>query len=133
MSDSLQPHGPHATPARLLSMEFPRQECWSGLPFPSAGDLPDLRIEPKTPALQADSLPLLPLEKPSIGEEESKTNKSDWQRKGHGEILFSFLSWVLWRNLGDLILRIFTLCWLLPITLGSHLPVLSRVYFLFFF
>ena len=34
-----------------------RQEYWSGLPFPSPGDLPDLGIEPKSPALQADSLP----------------------------------------------------------------------------
>ena len=40
------------------SMEFSRQECWSGLPFPSAGDLPDPEIEPGSPALQADSLPL---------------------------------------------------------------------------
>ena len=36
-----------------LSMGFPRQECWSGLPFPSPGDLPDPAIKP---ALQADSL-----------------------------------------------------------------------------
>ena len=103
-------------------------------PFPSAGELPDLRIELKSLALQADSLPLLSLEKPSIGGEESKTNESDWQRKGHGKILFSFLNWVLWRNLGDLILvRIFTLCWLLPITSGSHQQVLSGVYFFIFF
>ena len=37
-----------------LSMEFSRQEYWSGLPFPSPGDLPDLGIEPMSPALQAD-------------------------------------------------------------------------------
>ena len=30
---------------------------WSGLPFPSPGDLPDPRIEPRSPALEADSLP----------------------------------------------------------------------------
>ena len=40
-----------------LSMEFSRQEYWSGLPFPSPGDLPDPRIEPGSPALQADALP----------------------------------------------------------------------------
>ena len=40
-----------------LSMGFPRQEYWSGLPFPSPGDLPDPGIEPSYPALQADSLP----------------------------------------------------------------------------
>ena len=39
-----------------LSMEFSKQEYWSGLPFPSPGDLPDPRIEPESPALQADSL-----------------------------------------------------------------------------
>ena len=39
-----------------LSMRFFRQEYWSGLPFPSPGDLPDPGIEPMSPALQADSL-----------------------------------------------------------------------------
>ena len=34
-----------------LSMGFPRQEYWSGLPFPSPGDLPDPGIEPASPAL----------------------------------------------------------------------------------
>ena len=40
-----------------LSIGFSRQEYWSGLPFPSPGDLPDLGIEPGSPALQAYSLP----------------------------------------------------------------------------
>ena len=40
-----------------LSMGFPRQEYWSGLPFLSPGDLPDPGIEPWSPTLQADSLP----------------------------------------------------------------------------
>ena len=39
-----------------LSMEFARQEYWSGLPFPPPGDLPDPGIKPVSPALQADSL-----------------------------------------------------------------------------
>ena len=39
-----------------LSMGFPRQEYWSGLPFPSPGDLPDQGIEPMSSALQVDSL-----------------------------------------------------------------------------
>ena len=39
-----------------LSMEFSRQEYWSGLPFPSPGDLPYPGIEPGPPALQQDSL-----------------------------------------------------------------------------
>ena len=41
-----------------LSRGFPRQKYWSGLPFPPPGDLPDPGIEPASPALQADSLPL---------------------------------------------------------------------------
>ena len=41
VSDAIQPSHPH----------------WSGLPFPSPRDLPDPRIEPSSPALQADSLP----------------------------------------------------------------------------
>jgi len=45
-------------------MEFSRQKYWSGLPFPSPGDLPDPGIEPMSPALQADSLPSEPPGKP---------------------------------------------------------------------
>jgi len=48
----------HQTP---LSVGFSRQECWSGLPCPPPGDLPDPGIKavsPSTPALQVDSLPL---------------------------------------------------------------------------
>ena len=40
-----------------LSMGFPRQEHWNGLPIPSPGDLPNPGIEPRSPALQVDSLP----------------------------------------------------------------------------
>ena len=39
-----------------LSMGFSRQEYWSGLPFPSPGDLPDPGIKPRSPALEADAL-----------------------------------------------------------------------------
>ena len=48
-----------------LSMGFSRQEYWSGLPFPSPGDLPKTGIEPRSPALRADSLPSEPPGKPS--------------------------------------------------------------------
>ena len=41
-----------------LSLGFSRQEYWNGLPCPPPGDLPHLGIKPKSPALQADSLPL---------------------------------------------------------------------------
>ena len=52
VSNSLRCHG--------LSMEFSRPEHWSGLPYPSPGDLPNPGIEPRSPALQADSLPTEP-------------------------------------------------------------------------
>ena len=39
-----------------LSLGFSRQEYWSGLPFPSPGDLPNPGIEPKSPTLQVDTL-----------------------------------------------------------------------------
>ena len=39
-----------------LSMRFSRQEYWSGLPFPTPGDLPDSGIEPRSPTLEADAL-----------------------------------------------------------------------------
>ena len=42
----------------LLSIEFSRQEYWSGLPFHSPGDLPDPGIQPGSPTLQTDSLGL---------------------------------------------------------------------------
>ena len=45
-------------------MGLSRQEYWSGLPFPSPGDLPDPGIELRSPALQADSLLSEPLGKP---------------------------------------------------------------------
>ena len=50
-----------------LSMEFSRQEYWSGLPFPYTGYLPELGIEPGSPALQADSLPSEPPRNPNKG------------------------------------------------------------------
>ena len=50
----------HAPP----SMGFSGQEYWSGLPFPSPGDLPDPGIEPRSPAFQADALTSEPPGKP---------------------------------------------------------------------
>ena len=46
------------------SMGFSRQEYWSGLPFPSPGDVPNPGIEPRSPALQADTLTSEPSGKP---------------------------------------------------------------------
>ena len=47
-------------------MEFSRQEYWGGLPFPSPGDLPDPGIKPGSPALQEESSPSEPQERPII-------------------------------------------------------------------
>ena len=49
-----------ATPWTIESVEFPRPEYWSGQPFPSPGDLPNPRVEPRSPTLQTDSLPAEP-------------------------------------------------------------------------
>ena len=51
-----------------LSMGFSRQEYWSGLPFPSPGDIPDPGIEPGSPALKAEALTCEPPGKPKAGE-----------------------------------------------------------------
>ena len=51
------------------SMGFSRQEYWSGLPFPSPGDLPNSGIEPRSPALQTDALPSEVPGKPLNGHE----------------------------------------------------------------
>ena len=63
MSNSLWPHGLYA--ARLLCL-WDRQEYWSGLPFPPPGDLLDPRIKPRSPSLQADSLPSEPPRRPYL-------------------------------------------------------------------
>ena len=51
-------HHHHHLSSVTLNMEFSRQDHWSVLPFPFPGDLPDPGIQPGSPALQADSLPL---------------------------------------------------------------------------
>ena len=56
-------------------MEFSRQEYWTGLPFPSTGDLPNPGIKPGSPTLQADSLPSEPpgkLHKNKVGGDKQK-------------------------------------------------------------
>ena len=63
MCDS-RPHGVTVASLAPLSLEFSRQEYWSGLPFLSPGDFLDPGIEPGSPALQADSLPSEPPGKP---------------------------------------------------------------------
>jgi len=69
------------SPPGFSSMEFSREEYWSGLPFHSPGHLPDPGIEPQSPELQADPLPNEPPGKPW------------WSLKSHtiDEIRISFI------------------------------------------
>ena len=63
--NSLRPH--ELQPTRLLCLwDFSRQEHWSGLPCPPPGDLPNPGTEPRSPALQVDSLTSEPPGKPSV-------------------------------------------------------------------
>ena len=63
-----------ATPWTIQFMEFSSPECWSGYPFPSPGDLPNPRIEPRSPTLQTNSLPAEPQVYISV----SQVRRSDW-------------------------------------------------------
>ena len=80
-----------------LSMRFPRQEYWSGLPFPSPGNLPNLVIQPASPALAGGFFTTEPPEKPSSqcledvsGRHEKKcgytlgAKTGCWQQQGSG-------------------------------------------------
>ena len=61
------------------SVEFSRQEYWSGLPFPSPGDLPNPEIEPGSPTLQADALPSEPPGDPAkLVATESRISALSW-------------------------------------------------------
>ena len=63
-----------------LSMEFLRQEYWTGLPFPSLGDLPDPGIKPRSPALQADYLPSEPPGRPKQDRDEVRIQRSKTEK-----------------------------------------------------
>ena len=71
------------------SMDFSRQEYWSGLPFPSPGDLPNPGIEPGSPVLQADSFTTEPWGK-SLKWSESHSVVSDSLRS-HGHTIHGIL------------------------------------------
>ena len=65
-------------------MKFSRQEYWSGLPFPSPGDLPDPEIEPRSPALWADALPSEPLLSPTmVKATHLDAEAKPWEDSGH--------------------------------------------------
>ena len=86
----------------LLSMGFSRQEYWSGLPFPSPGDLPDPGIEPRSPTLQADSLSCEPsgqLAQPLIRTQHVKVTNRGHPPRGQGgaeQAVKTFLCSNLW-------------------------------------
>ena len=65
MSNSLQPYGLYVAYQALLSMEIWEQEYWSGLLFPSSGDLPDPGIQPRSPHCR-QSLPSEPPGKTTV-------------------------------------------------------------------
>ena len=62
------------------SMGFSRQEYWSGLPFPSPGDLPDPGIEPWSPSLQGDALTSQPPGKPFKQQRDPSFSQCIWDR-----------------------------------------------------
>ena len=65
-----------------LSMGLSRQEYWSGLPFPSPGNLPNPETEPRSPTLQADALTSEPPGKPAQGCTGGKfRDVGDWMRR----------------------------------------------------
>ena len=72
-----------------LFMEFPRQEYWSGLAFPSPGALPEPGFEPTSPAWQVYSLPLSHLESPMLSI--INYNKPSALRKSTGQCTNEFL------------------------------------------
>ena len=75
------PHGLTVTCQAPLFMEFSKLKYWSGLPFPSPGDLPNPGIEPMSPALQVDSLLSEPPGKPSRKTQYYQGNSSSQLRK----------------------------------------------------
>ena len=86
-----------------LSMGFPRQEYWSGLPFPSPGDLPGPGIEPRSPTLQTDALPSEPPGNLycTCFQKEFEVAKVIFLPSEHSNHVFSpfFLSFTLWPGL----------------------------------
>ena len=85
MSNSLQLHGLYSP------LEFSRPEYWSGYPFPSPGDLPNLGIKPRSPALQAGSLSAKPQGKPERkAEARCNSNAVTWIHSPTKYLVVSF-------------------------------------------
>ena len=95
-----------ATPGTTQSMEFSRPEYWSGQPFPSPGELPNPGIKPRSPALQADSLPAGPQGSPRteymLAKKNKKQTNSDFPASPMVKTLsFGCRAWV-WSLAGEL-------------------------------
>ena len=73
-----------------LSMGFSRQEYWSGLPFPSPGDLPNPGIKLRSPALQADALTSEPPGKPWC---DGNRISADWKLQWTCASFFLAIGW----------------------------------------
>ena len=69
-------------------MGFSRQEYWSGLPFPSPGDLPNPGTEPGSPTLQADALPFEPPGTPRWALNQLNEGEKNVEEKTESRILF---------------------------------------------
>ena len=82
-----------ATPWTIQSMEFSRPEYWNGYPLPSPGDLPSPEIKPRSPTLQADSLPLTHLGSP-------------WSRVDRVGKLFTY-TWIFFDKYNEIFKNIF--------------------------
>ena len=106
------------------SMGFSRQEYWSGLPFPSPGDLADPGVKPGSPSFQADALTSEPPGKDGIPSENSLTEKKKDLRK----ILNTKAeSWACLITVKDLTCSIFTRS--PPLVISSFCPLIGSLYF----
>ena len=65
-----------------ISMGFSKQEYWSGLPFPSPGDLPEPGLQPGSPALQVDSTDTHKKEQPKHNTKDGNQTAREQRRKG---------------------------------------------------
>ena len=113
-------------------MGFSRQEYWSGLPFPSLGDLPNPGIKPRSPALQADALPSEPpgkLKNTGVGSLSLLQGIFPTQELNRGLLLYC--RWILYQLSYQGSLKLanqFLLEALLPISISSAWNVLLQTY-----
>ena len=98
-----------------LSMEFSRQECWSGLPFPSPGALPNPGIEPGSPAVQANSLSSKPPQNPLSHMDPISFNQLNWGIKKRWHYRVGG-----WNKRGKINSECSCLLWLLIIMFSSY-------------